>query len=63
MNSKEQFLLVKEKRGIYLGWKFPGGLADPNEEIFQTAQREIFEETGVETEFESIFTMRYVFEN
>ncbi|KAE9555086.1 hypothetical protein FO519_001747 [Halicephalobus sp. NKZ332] len=59
MNSKEQFLLIKEKRGIYLGWKFPGGLADPNEDIFQTAKREIFEETGVETEFETVITMRH----
>jgi len=59
MNSKEQFLLIKEKRGIYLGWKFPGGLADPNEDIFQTAQREVLEETGVETDFETVVTMRH----
>ena len=62
MNSKEQFLLIKEKRGIYLGWKFPGGLADPNEDIFQTAQREVLEETGVETDFETVVTMRYILE-
>lgn len=60
INSKEQFLLIKEKKGIYLGWKFPGGLADPNEEIYDVAIREIYEETGVETEFETLITMRLV---
>uniref|UniRef100_A0AC34QA83 Nudix hydrolase domain-containing protein n=1 Tax=Panagrolaimus sp. JU765 TaxID=591449 RepID=A0AC34QA83_9BILA len=59
MNSKGQFLLIKEKKGFYLGWKFPGGLADPNEEIYEVAKREILEETGVETEFETLITMRH----
>ena len=29
VDSKNRLLLMKEKRGIYKGWKFPGGLADP----------------------------------
>ncbi|KAE9546746.1 hypothetical protein FO519_010042 [Halicephalobus sp. NKZ332] len=57
MNSKEQILLIKEKRGIYLGWKYPGGFADPHEDIALTAQREILEETGIDTEFETVIKM------
>ena len=49
---------MKEKRGLYMGWKFPGGLADPSEDIYSTAKREVLEETGIETEFVTIITMR-----
>lgn len=50
---------MKEKRGTYLGWKFPGGLADPDETIPQAVAREVFEETGVKAEFQSIIMFRY----
>lgn len=36
--------------GNYLGWKYPGGAADPHEDIFDAGVREVFEETGVQTE-------------
>ena len=29
MTTNGDVLLMKEQRGPYLGWKFPGGLADP----------------------------------
>uniref|UniRef100_A0A7E4UQM9 Nudix hydrolase domain-containing protein n=1 Tax=Panagrellus redivivus TaxID=6233 RepID=A0A7E4UQM9_PANRE len=60
VNEKGQFLLVREKRGIYLGWKFPGGMADPGEDVYTTAIREVSEETGVKTRFETVFTMRHL---
>jgi|UniRef100_A0AC35G7H6 8-oxo-dGTP pyrophosphatase MutT (NUDIX family) len=58
-NAAGQFLLIKEKRGFYMGWKFPGGLADPSEEVYDTAKREVLEETGIETEFVTVLTMRH----
>ncbi|PWA18784.1 hypothetical protein CCH79_00005581 [Gambusia affinis] len=39
-------------------WKFPGGLSDPGENIGSTAVREVFEETGVRSEFRSLLSIR-----
>uniref|UniRef100_A0A4W4EBZ9 Nucleoside diphosphate-linked moiety X motif 6 n=1 Tax=Electrophorus electricus TaxID=8005 RepID=A0A4W4EBZ9_ELEEL len=39
-------------------WKFPGGLSDPGEDIGATAIREVFEETGVQSEFRSLLCIR-----
>ncbi|XP_050928517.1 nucleoside diphosphate-linked moiety X motif 6 isoform X4 [Lates calcarifer] len=39
-------------------WKFPGGLSDPGENIGATAVREVFEETGVRSEFRSLLSIR-----
>jgi len=47
VNDQGEILLMKEQRGIYVGWKYPGGLADPGEDLYQTAEREVLEETGV----------------
>jgi bis(5'-nucleosidyl)-tetraphosphatase len=40
-----QVLLVKHEAGNY--WAFPKGHAEQGEEPIQTAQRELFEETGL----------------
>lgn len=58
MNDKREVLLVKDK---YKGamWKFPGGLSDHGEGIGEAAVREVWEETGVETEFRSVLSMRH----
>uniref|UniRef100_A0A914ZDV3 Nudix hydrolase domain-containing protein n=1 Tax=Parascaris univalens TaxID=6257 RepID=A0A914ZDV3_PARUN len=50
VNNAGEVLLMKERRGNYLGWKYPGGAADPQEDIFDAGVREVFEETGVQTE-------------
>lgn len=50
----KQVLLVQEKRGpaaVAKIWKVPTGLVESGEEISQAAMREVFEETGVKTEF------------
>ncbi|GAU89064.1 hypothetical protein RvY_01659 [Ramazzottius varieornatus] len=39
-------------------WKFPGGFSDFREDIQKTAQREVLEETGIETEFRSVLAFR-----
>ncbi|XP_041120798.1 nucleoside diphosphate-linked moiety X motif 6 isoform X3 [Polyodon spathula] len=39
-------------------WKFPGGLSDPGENIGNTAVREVFEETGIQSEFQSLLSIR-----
>ncbi|KAH0615966.1 hypothetical protein JD844_026648 [Phrynosoma platyrhinos] len=39
-------------------WKFPGGLSEPGEDIGNTAIREVFEETGIKSEFRSLLSIR-----
>ncbi|CAD5234941.1 unnamed protein product [Bursaphelenchus xylophilus] len=60
INKKGEILLMKEKRGSYLGWKFPGGMADPNESIPAAVEREVFEETGVKAKFSNVLTFRHI---
>ncbi|RWS30086.1 nudix hydrolase 8-like protein, partial [Leptotrombidium deliense] len=60
MDENRRVLVVKEKYNFGVDhWKFPGGVADPGEEFYQTAQREIFEETGIETCFQSLVVIRH----
>ena len=40
-SSDNMILLMRERRGVYLGWKFPGGLAEPGETLLQSAAREV----------------------
>ncbi|KAK3700429.1 hypothetical protein QZH41_015293, partial [Actinostola sp. cb2023] len=57
-------LLVQDKKKYTIGttrksfWKFPGGLSEEGENIGTTAEREIFEETGVKSEFQSVLLFR-----
>ncbi|KAK0410492.1 hypothetical protein QR680_005156 [Steinernema hermaphroditum] len=59
VNHDGKILLMKERRGPYLGWKFPGGANDPNESIYETAEREVLEETGIEAKATSILSFRH----
>ncbi len=45
VNGVNEILL--EKRSDFKLWGLPGGSADPGEDILQTIQREVFEETGL----------------
>ncbi|KJH42035.1 hydrolase, NUDIX family [Dictyocaulus viviparus] len=58
VDSEDRVLLMKEKRGHYLGWKLPGGASDPGENIFETASREVLEETGVRATGRAIICFR-----
>ncbi|XP_074849453.1 nucleoside diphosphate-linked moiety X motif 6 isoform X1 [Carettochelys insculpta] len=51
-------LVVQDKNKTTNAWKFPGGLSDPGEDIGDTAVREVFEETGVKSEFKALLSIR-----
>eukprot|EP00041_Stephanoeca_diplocostata_P029483 m.871678 g.871678 ORF g.871678 m.871678 type:complete len:284 (-) comp23568_c0_seq54:2488-3339(-) len=57
LNTQDQVLVVRERAYGTL-WKLPGGLADLGEDLPDTAQREVWEETGIQTAFESILGFR-----
>ena len=48
-------LVVKDK--IHQTYKLPGGFIDDDEIISQAVRREVFEETGIEVEFESVISL------
>ena len=60
MNDAGEVLVVKElASGASAQYKLPGGMADVGEDLAECASREVFEETGVETEFESLVAFRH----
>lgn len=59
LNDKREILVVKEKSGPATQiWKIPGGIADPGEDIGETACREVLEETGIPCDFECLLSFR-----
>lgn len=47
LNKKDEILLGWHTDKRREGWGFPGGEVELGEDIFGTAQRELFEETGI----------------
>ena len=59
VDEQGRVLVVKERHGPAVGiWKIPGGLADPGEDLADTAVREVLEETGVRSEFVCVASFR-----
>ncbi|CAI8615900.1 unnamed protein product [Vicia faba] len=61
VNEKREVLVIQEKTGHFKGtgsWKFPTGVADQGEEIWETAVREVKEEAGVDSEFVEVLAFR-----
>lgn len=50
-----RLLVIKDRYSA--GYKLPGGHIDKNESIKNALQREVFEETGINIEFESILNL------
>jgi ADP-ribose pyrophosphatase YjhB (NUDIX family) len=59
LNDKNELLCVREKYFAVAPWKLPGGMADHGEDLGEAARREVWEETGIETEFQSIICFRH----
>jgi 8-oxo-dGTP diphosphatase len=51
----ENLLVVKDK--IHQTYKLPGGFIDDGENISQAVVREVFEETGIDVEFEAVVSL------
>ncbi|KYQ91682.1 hypothetical protein DLAC_07459 [Tieghemostelium lacteum] len=57
INDKNEILLITEKQRPDR-WKIPGGALDVGEDLCNTAVREVFEETGIKSEFVSVLGFR-----
>lgn len=61
INKRKEILLVQEKHGPKdRPWNVPGGYLDPKDTIKAGIQREMFEETGIKTNFIGILGMREI---
>ena len=56
--SQGKILVVKEKHKMS-GWKLPGGYMNLHEDISSASVREVLEETGINSKFDGILTVRH----
>jgi len=53
-NTKNNEVLVQNRKRKYLGWSFPGGHVEKGESFYNCAVREVKEETGLD-----VFNLKY----
>lgn len=59
INEKDEVLLIQEQRSKEQKlWKFPGGFMDPGETLKEASEREVYEETGIKTQFIGLLSLR-----
>jgi 8-oxo-dGTP pyrophosphatase MutT (NUDIX family) len=63
INAARELLVIRERYGGSSNrkpfFKMPGGLLDPGENLVAGVMREVLEETGVQTRFESVVCFRH----
>ncbi|MDC7223669.1 MAG: NUDIX domain-containing protein [Spirochaetales bacterium] len=59
INDRNQLLVISERAHKVKHYKLPGGLLDQGEDIARGVVREVFEETGIQTEFQSLVCFRH----
>ncbi|MBN2628513.1 MAG: NUDIX domain-containing protein [Spirochaetales bacterium] len=59
INDKNQLLVITEKAHTVKHYKLPGGLLDVGEDLTAGVAREVWEETGIKAEFESVACFRH----
>uniref|UniRef100_A0A1B0AE84 Nudix hydrolase domain-containing protein n=3 Tax=Glossina TaxID=44049 RepID=A0A1B0AE84_GLOPL len=58
--QRKEILVVSDRYALIPNsWKLPGGFTEPKENLVESGIREVHEETGIETEYETMISIRH----